>query len=60
VLDKYQVALTCADQQPMNLGEAPGQVVSAIILFRNDMCTSNRKCNGAMNCIDLNSVCDHT
>jgi hypothetical protein len=37
VLDKYQVALTCVDQPPMNLGEAPGQIVSAIILFRNDM-----------------------
>jgi hypothetical protein len=37
VLDKYQVALTCVDQPPMNLGEAPGQIVAAIILFRNDL-----------------------
>jgi hypothetical protein len=37
VLDKYQVALTCADKPPMNLGEAPGQIVAAIILFRNDL-----------------------
>lgn len=37
VLDKYQVALTCVDQEPISLGEAPGQIVSAIILFRNDM-----------------------
>ncbi|BBZ14284.1 hypothetical protein [Mycobacterium branderi] len=37
VLDKYQVALTCADQRPINLGEAPGQIVAAIILFRNDL-----------------------
>jgi hypothetical protein len=37
VLDKYQVALTCADQPPMDLGQAPGQIVAAIILFRNDL-----------------------
>jgi hypothetical protein len=37
VLDKYQVALTCVDKPPMNLGEAPGQIVAAIVLFRNDM-----------------------
>jgi hypothetical protein len=37
VIEKYQAALNCADQQPMNIGEAPGQIVTAIILFRNDM-----------------------
>lgn len=37
VLDKFQVALTCADKPPINLGEAPGQIVSGIILFRNDL-----------------------
>jgi hypothetical protein len=36
-LDKYQVALTCVDQPPMNLGEAPGQIVADIIRFRNDL-----------------------
>lgn len=36
-LDKYQVALTCADQPPMNLGEPPGQIVADVIRFRNDL-----------------------
>ncbi|SPM34771.1 hypothetical protein BN000_01478 [Mycobacterium rhizamassiliense] len=36
-LDKYQVALTCVDQPPMNLGEAPGQIVAHVIRFRNDL-----------------------
>jgi hypothetical protein len=37
VTDKYQVALTCVDQPPINLGEAPGQVVAAVIFFRNSL-----------------------
>lgn len=36
-LDKYQVALTCVDQPPMNLGETPGQIVAHVIRFRNDL-----------------------
>lgn len=37
VTDKFQVALTCADQTPMRLGEDPGQTIAAVILFRNDL-----------------------
>lgn len=34
-LDKYQLALKCADKPTMNLGAQPGQIVAGLILFRH-------------------------
>ena len=35
VVEKYQVALTCADQPRIDLGAEPGQTIDAIIHLRN-------------------------
>ena len=37
VLEKFQVALTCADQETVSLGTETGQSVGGLIRLRNDM-----------------------
>lgn len=45
VVDKFQVALTCADQQLISMAEEPGQTVNAIIQLRNDLVHVKPKTN---------------
>ena len=45
VIEKFQVALTCVDQERIDMGIEPGQTVSAIIRLRNDLVHYKPKTN---------------
>lgn len=45
VVEKFQVALTCVDQDRIDMGTEPGQTVAAIIRLRNDLMHNKPKTN---------------